>query len=134
MFYFVPLKVRFLAMTMSEQARHCSLGLTKTLVCNGLVHRGRFAGVGKSGFSCPPPSLFAPCCYQCCACLQRRVAWVCRQCRCLLRLSLFWCIFLTVCFGAVAQPSFYGCGLIRMRLSVYSFRVAFGDKSLRSLL
>ena len=54
-FYFVPLKVRFLAMTMYEQARHCSFGLTKTLVCNGLVHRGRFAGVGKSGFSSPPP-------------------------------------------------------------------------------
>ena len=30
-FFFVPRKVRFLAMTMSEQARHCSFGLTKTL-------------------------------------------------------------------------------------------------------
>ncbi len=29
-FFFVPRKVRFLAMTMSEQARHCSFGLTKT--------------------------------------------------------------------------------------------------------
>ena len=28
---FVPWKVRFLAMTMYEQARHCSFGLTKTL-------------------------------------------------------------------------------------------------------
>jgi hypothetical protein len=28
--FFVPRKVRFLAMTMFEQARHCSFGLTKT--------------------------------------------------------------------------------------------------------
>ena len=32
LFFFVPRKVRFLAMTMFEQARHCSFGLTKTLV------------------------------------------------------------------------------------------------------
>jgi len=36
MLFFVPLRVRFLAMTMFEQARHCSFGLTKTLV--PLVH------------------------------------------------------------------------------------------------
>jgi len=29
-FFFRPSKVRFLAMTMPEQARHCSFGLTKT--------------------------------------------------------------------------------------------------------
>ena len=29
-FFFRSSKVRFLAMTMSEQARHCSFGLTKT--------------------------------------------------------------------------------------------------------
>ena len=29
-FFFVSRKVRFLAMTMSEQVRHCSFGLTKT--------------------------------------------------------------------------------------------------------
>ena len=28
--FLVPRKVRFLAITMSEQARHCSFGLTKT--------------------------------------------------------------------------------------------------------
>ncbi len=32
LFIFVPRKVRFLAMTMSEQARLCSLGLTKTVL------------------------------------------------------------------------------------------------------
>ena len=32
LFFLVPRKVRFLAMTMSEQAPHCSFGLTKTLV------------------------------------------------------------------------------------------------------
>ena len=32
-FFFVPRKVRFLAMTMFEQARRCSFGLTKTFVC-----------------------------------------------------------------------------------------------------
>ena len=30
LFFLVTRKVRFLAMTMSEQARHCSFGLTKT--------------------------------------------------------------------------------------------------------
>ena len=32
LFFFVPRKVRFLAMTMSEQARLCSFNLMKTLV------------------------------------------------------------------------------------------------------
>ena len=31
----IPRKVRFLAMTMSEQARHCSFGLTKTFFNGG---------------------------------------------------------------------------------------------------
>ena len=32
LFFFVPRKVRFLAMTMFEQAPHCSFGLTKTVL------------------------------------------------------------------------------------------------------
>jgi hypothetical protein len=32
MLFFVPLRVRFLAMTMFKQALHCLFGLTKTLV------------------------------------------------------------------------------------------------------
>ena len=39
--FLVPRKVRFLAMTMSEQARHCSFGLTKTF----------FSRSSKSAFS-----------------------------------------------------------------------------------
>ena len=50
MFYSVSRKVRFLAMTMSEQARHCSFGLTKTLVCNGLVNKGAALGWGRVAF------------------------------------------------------------------------------------
>ena len=34
--FLVPRKVRFLAMTMSEQARHCSFGLTKTVLFHSL--------------------------------------------------------------------------------------------------
>ena len=34
--FLVPRKVRFLAMTMSEQARHCSFGLTKTFFSRSL--------------------------------------------------------------------------------------------------
>jgi len=33
MLFFVPLRVRFLAMTMFEQALHCLFGLTKTFFC-----------------------------------------------------------------------------------------------------
>jgi len=33
----IPRKVRFLAMTMFEQARHCSFGLTKTLIGYALL-------------------------------------------------------------------------------------------------
>ena len=32
LFFFVPRKVRFLAMTMFEQAPHCSFGLTTTVL------------------------------------------------------------------------------------------------------
>ena len=35
--FLVPRKVRFLAMTMSEQARHCSFGLTKTFKKHALA-------------------------------------------------------------------------------------------------
>ena len=35
-FFFVPRKVRFLAMIMSEQVRHCSFGLTKTFFSRSL--------------------------------------------------------------------------------------------------
>ena len=34
--FLVPRKVRFLAMTMFEQARHCSFGLTKTFIFSSL--------------------------------------------------------------------------------------------------
>ena len=33
----IPRKVRFLTMTMLEQARHCSFGLTKTLIGYALL-------------------------------------------------------------------------------------------------
>ena len=36
LFFLVTRKVRFLAMTMSEQARHCSFGLTKTVLFHSL--------------------------------------------------------------------------------------------------
>ena len=41
-FFLLPRKVRFLAMTMFEQALHCSFGLTKTFVGTYLCHTNHF--------------------------------------------------------------------------------------------
>ena len=64
-FFLVPRKVRFLAMTMFEQALHCSFGLTKRFVGTYLCHTNpiekdiaqatqRLADLGKRLVTCTP--------------------------------------------------------------------------------
>ena len=98
-------------MTMYEQARHCSFGLTKTLVCNGLVNKGAVLGWGR--VACLFLQLFVSPMFLSVLCLFAKPCWlglmgnagVCCA------FTLLSHIFHAMCFCAVALSSFYGCGL-----------------------